>query len=155
MLQHEKNYYEFLEINRDASEQEIRNAYIKIAKKIHPDSNSGSSNGAMSELNHIYEVLSDPQKKRLYDIRFSQTEGFDFTRPVRSTGPFQNKKQTKDLPQREQSYSVNKKSWTKKLRTGLEIILIIIMCYLFFYLLTEILAFYMTLPGWVKTIFPI
>jgi molecular chaperone DnaJ len=64
-----RDYYEVLGINKSASEEEIKKAYRKLAKKYHPDMNQGDK-GAESkfkELNEAYEVLSDKDKKTRYD----------------------------------------------------------------------------------------
>jgi len=64
-----KNYYEILEINRDASEQEIKKAYRQLARKYHPDVNPGdkSAEERFKLINEAYEVLSDTEKRKKYD----------------------------------------------------------------------------------------
>lgn len=63
-----RDYYDVLGISRDASEQEIKKAYRKMAKKYHPDVNSDADAEAkFKEINEANEVLSDPQKKATYD----------------------------------------------------------------------------------------
>ena len=61
-----KNYYEILEINKDASEEEIRKAYLKLVKIHHPD--KGGSQEKFEEILHVYETLKDPEKRQIYDI---------------------------------------------------------------------------------------
>ncbi len=64
-----KNFYEVLEISRSASAQEIKKAYLKLAKKYHPDRNSGDleSEKIFKEISHAYDILKDDQKKATYD----------------------------------------------------------------------------------------
>ncbi|KAF2069859.1 hypothetical protein CYY_008824 [Polysphondylium violaceum] len=59
--------YEFMGISPEAKEDEIKKAYRKLAIKYHPDKNPGSDE-KFKELNAVYEILSDPQKKRTYDL---------------------------------------------------------------------------------------
>lgn len=63
-----RDYYEVLGVSRNADEKEIKKAYRALAKKYHPDVNSASDAEAkFKEINEAYEVLSDPQKKSMYD----------------------------------------------------------------------------------------
>lgn len=69
MAQSKRDYYEVLEVGREASDADIKKAYRKLAKQYHPDVNSGdkTSEAKFKEVNEAYEVLSDPQKKSRYD----------------------------------------------------------------------------------------
>ena len=73
------DYYDVLGINKNADEKTIKKAYRKLAKKYHPDINPGDSNAEakFKEVTEAYEVLSDPEKKKLYD-RFGHA-AFDGT----------------------------------------------------------------------------
>jgi DnaJ-related protein SCJ1 len=63
-----KDYYEILGISRDASASQIKKAYRKLALQYHPDKHPGAENQKrFEELANAYEVLSDPDKRRLYD----------------------------------------------------------------------------------------
>ena len=64
-----KDYYEILGINRKASQDEIKKAYRKLARKYHPDLNPGdkSAEQKFKELNEAYEVLGDEKKRAEYD----------------------------------------------------------------------------------------
>lgn len=63
-----RDYYEVLGISKGASEDEIKKAYRKLAKKYHPDVNKeADAEAKFKEINEAYEVLSDPQKKATYD----------------------------------------------------------------------------------------
>ena len=64
-----RDYYEVLGINRSADEKEIKRAYRKLAKKYHPDMNPGDKQAEQKfkEITEAYNVLSDQEKKKLYD----------------------------------------------------------------------------------------
>ena len=65
-----KDYYKILGIEKSASDDEIRRAYRKLAKKYHPDANPDNKEEAetkFKEVSEAYEVLSDKQKKSNYD----------------------------------------------------------------------------------------
>ncbi len=64
-----RDYYEVLGVSKTASDDEIKKAYRKVAKKYHPDLNPGDKTAEekFKEANEAYEVLSDSQKKARYD----------------------------------------------------------------------------------------
>ena len=69
MADERRDLYEVLELKKGASEDEIKKAYRRLAKKYHPDLNPGDKTAEqkMKEVNAAYEVLSDPEKKQRYD----------------------------------------------------------------------------------------
>lgn len=69
MAEQKRDYYEVLGISKGASEEEIKRAYRNMARKYHPDVNPGNKEAEekFKEINEAYEVLSDSQKRELYD----------------------------------------------------------------------------------------
>ena len=65
----EKDYYELLEVSREASGEEIKKSYRRLAMKYHPDRNPGDQEAELhfKEINEAYEVLKDEQKRAAYD----------------------------------------------------------------------------------------
>jgi molecular chaperone DnaJ len=65
----DKNYYDVLGVDKNASDEEIKSAYFKLAKKYHPDLNKDNPDAAekFKEVNEAYQVLSDKQKRANYD----------------------------------------------------------------------------------------
>ncbi|WP_161883964.1 DnaJ C-terminal domain-containing protein [Deinococcus alpinitundrae] len=64
-----KDYYDVLGVTRSASEGDIKSAYRKLAKQYHPDKNAGDEKAAnrFKEIGEAYAVLSDTEKRKLYD----------------------------------------------------------------------------------------
>lgn len=74
----EKNYYDILEINRNASPEIIEKAYKTLVKKYHPDLQEDGLKqeyeAKLKGINEAYEVLSDASKKELYDSKLKEEE---------------------------------------------------------------------------------
>lgn len=64
-----KNYYDILEVTKEANQEEIKKAYRKLAMQYHPDRNIGDSEAEVKfkEVQEAYDILSDPQKKAMID----------------------------------------------------------------------------------------
>ena len=69
------DYYKILGVSKNASQEEIKKAFRKLAVKYHPDKNKGdkAAEEKFKEINEAYAVLSDPEKKKQYDT-FGSTE---------------------------------------------------------------------------------
>jgi curved DNA-binding protein len=78
-----QDYYETLGVSRDASQQDIQQAYRKLARKYHPDINKDSgSEDKFKQISEAYEVLRDPDKRKKYDqLGENWKMGEDFTPP--------------------------------------------------------------------------
>ncbi len=75
-----KDYYSVLGVDKNASEDDIKSAYRKLAKKYHPDLNKDNPDAAekFKEINEAYEVLGDKQKRSNYD-QFGSADGANFS----------------------------------------------------------------------------
>lgn len=86
---HTKDYYEILGVPENASADEIKKAYRRLAKKYHPDANANDPQAAerFKEIGEAYAVLSDPERRKQYDQMRSMGAFAGFgTRPGDGTG---------------------------------------------------------------------
>jgi len=79
-----KDYYSILGVDKNASQEDIKKAYRKLAKKYHPDTNPGNKQAEekFKDINEAYGILSDPEKRKKYDnfgneSDFKNGYGFD------------------------------------------------------------------------------
>lgn len=74
----EKNYYDILEVNKNASPEIIEKAYKTLVKKYHPDLQDNNLKAEYEEkiklINEAFEVLSDSEKRKNYDLNLKQNE---------------------------------------------------------------------------------
>lgn len=78
-----KDYYNILDIDKKATQDEIKKAYRKLAKKYHPDANPNDKKAEekFKQVNEAYEVLGDAEKRKKYDTFGSEVnfqDGYDF-----------------------------------------------------------------------------
>src|SRR5688572_29438201 len=78
-----KDYYKILGIARDASQDEIKRVYRRLARKYHPDvSKEANAEDRFKEVQEAYEVLKDPEKRAAYDqLGSNWRAGQDFRPP--------------------------------------------------------------------------
>lgn len=82
-----KDYYKTLGVSRTASQEEIKRAYRKLARKYHPDvSKEHNAEARFKEINEANEVLKDPEKRATYDALGSSWRAGDDFRPPPGAG---------------------------------------------------------------------
>lgn len=105
-----KNYYDILQVNRNASPEIIEKAYKTLAKKYHPDlqteENKKQSEEILKEINEAYEILSNSEKKHAYDASLVKQEtqnsnADNYTTTTHATSPSENELYHKQQQERQ------------------------------------------------------
>ncbi|MHA2392797.1 MAG: DnaJ domain-containing protein [Promethearchaeota archaeon] len=80
-MKESRNYYDILEVNKEATEEEIKLAYRRLAKKYHPDLNQDDpkAKDKFIELKEAYDTLTDPVKRKIYDDAGYDPRNIDFS----------------------------------------------------------------------------
>lgn len=89
-----KDYYKTLGVKKDSDEKEVKDAFKKLAKKLHPDAEGGSEE-KFKEINEAYEVLKDQNKRSRYDYLYSSMNNSASSSNAFSGNKSQNFKQQK------------------------------------------------------------
>lgn len=97
------NYYKTLEVSQQATQPEIKQAYRRLAKQFHPDSQEETANhDKIVMINAAYEVLGDPQRRRAYDQQLSVGNSYEsFNRRQQRTADAQSRYQHHRQAQKE------------------------------------------------------
>ncbi|MHA2008385.1 MAG: DnaJ domain-containing protein [Promethearchaeota archaeon] len=82
-----KDYYELLDIDKDSTENEIKIAYRRLAKKYHPDLNKTDpkAKDKFIEIKKAYDTLKDPAKRKIYDQQKFNPQSSDWSDLFRTT----------------------------------------------------------------------
>lgn len=111
-----KNYYDILQVNRNASPEIIEKAYKTLAKKYHPDlqtdENKKQAEEILKEINEAYETLSNAEKKQIYDASLDEQE-------KQSTNPMNESANTP--PRSENQWHDNQRQYQEQLQREQEL----------------------------------
>src|SRR5512143_3692734 len=85
-----KDYYQILGVGKTASEKDIKQAYRKLARKLHPDVNPNNKQAQdkFKEVNEAYDVLSDAEKRKKYDTLGANWQQYEQYQRAGGQGPF-------------------------------------------------------------------
>jgi molecular chaperone DnaJ len=113
----ELNYYQILEVSQKATQTEIKQAYRRLAKCFHPDSQQKTANHEkIIEVNAAYEVLGDPQRRRVYDQKLQSENSYHFS-TKRQQRSDRAQKEYQQNRQQEKDADTHQWLWLKKIYT--------------------------------------
>lgn len=72
------NYYKILQVSQNASYDEIKQSYKKLALKYHPDKTNGNTSNMFKKISEAYSVISDPYKRGKYDADLNSSVDIEF-----------------------------------------------------------------------------
>lgn len=86
-----KDYYQILGVSKNGSDKDIKQAYRRLARKLHPDvnPNNRAAQDKFKQINEAYEVLSDPDKRKKYDALGANWQQYEQYQRAGGQGPFQ------------------------------------------------------------------
>ena len=118
----QRNYYQLLHVSPQATAQEIKAAYRKLAFKYHPDRNKGNTltEAVLKEINEAYRILSNPEKRKFYNASIAVNNyHHKHTRstPVTSHTILQNAIRLKMFVERSNALSINQDLVSQKVQT--------------------------------------
>jgi curved DNA-binding protein CbpA len=140
-----ENYYETLGVKNTASFEEIKAAYKSLAKKYHPDKHQGDKyyEDLFKKVNAAYQTLSDPQKRRLYDLK----QHYYYNPPQKSgkaQGNSASKPRASRQPRPKPATTPEPKVLNKETRiylyTGLALMLLVVCSILFYHYMNNKMA---------------
>ena len=82
-----KDYYETLQVHPSAEPEVVKAAYDRLARKYHPDITTSGSTDRIADINEAYAVLSDPDKRALFDKQWRQRQGMTWAPPKPTVMP--------------------------------------------------------------------
>ncbi|TKK70830.1 hypothetical protein FC093_03800 [Ilyomonas limi] len=106
----QKNYYQLLHVHPQATAQEIKAAYRKLAFKYHPDRNKGDglTEAVLKEINEAYSVLSNPEKRKFYNASIAvNTPYYKRQAPVTPQTILQNAIKLKQFVESSNAFNIN------------------------------------------------
>ena len=116
----QKNYYQLLHVTPQATAQEIKAAYRKLAFKYHPDRNKGDAltEAVLKEINEAYSVLSNTEKRKFYNASIAVNNHYHKRQaPVTAQTILQNAVKLKQFVEQSNAFTINQDMVSHKVQT--------------------------------------